>query len=149
MHTRLSILALVVASQLGAQASRPADLIVTNARIYTVDDSRPVVSALAVRDGRIAFAGSVREAMSLKGTATKVVDLNGRTIIPGMVDAHGHLLGLGQSLRTVNLVGTKSYDEVIARVVERAKTMQPGQWIIGRGWDQNDWSDTRFPAHDA
>src|SRR3954470_24265072 len=106
MHTRLSILALVVASQLGAQQPRPADLIVTNARIYTVDDARPVVSALAVRDGRIAFAGSVREAMALKGAATRVVDLTGRTIVPGIVDAHGHLLGLGESLQDVDLTGT-------------------------------------------
>jgi hypothetical protein len=70
-------------------------------------------------------------------------------VIPGMVDAHAHLLGLGQALRTVNLVGTRSYDEVIARVVERAKTARPGEWIRGRGWDQNDWADTRFPTHQA
>lgn len=128
---------------------RPADLIVTNARIYTVDDSRPVVSALAVRDGRIAFTGSAREAMALKGANTRVLDLGGRTVIPGMVDAHAHLLGLGQSLRTVNLVGAKSYDEVIARVVARAKDVPAGQWVVGRGWDQNQWGDTRFPTHDA
>src|SRR5258705_5757653 len=66
-----------------------------------------------------------------------------------MVDAHAHLLGLGQALRTVSLVGTRSYDEVIARVVERAKTARPGEWIRGRGWDQNDWADTRFPTHAA
>ena len=132
-----------------AAQSRPADLIVTNARIYTVDDSRPVVAAMAVREGRIAFTGSAREAMALKGSATRVVDLGGRTVIPGMVDAHAHLLGLGQSLRTVNLVGTRSYDEVIARVIARAKDTPAGQWILGRGWDQNQWGDTRFPAHDA
>ncbi|MEO7458326.1 MAG: amidohydrolase [Gemmatimonadaceae bacterium] len=146
---QLAFASLLLAAPLGAQAPKPADLIVTNARIYTVDDSRPVVSALAVRDGRIAFAGSVREAMALKGAATKVVDLAGRTIIPGMVDAHGHLLGLGESLRSVSLVGAKSYDEVIARVVERAKGVPAGQWIEGRGWDQNDWGDTRFPTHEA
>jgi predicted amidohydrolase YtcJ len=87
--------------------------------------------------------------MALKGASTKVLDLGGRTVIPGMVDAHAHLLGLGQSLQTVNLVGTKSYDEVIARVVARAKDVPAGQWIIGRGWDQNQWGDTRFPTHDA
>ena len=142
-------LALVATTPAAAQTARPADLIVINARIYTVDDSRPVVSAMAVRDGRVAFSGSVREAMSLKGATTRVVDLKGRTIIPGMVDAHAHLLGLGQSLASVNLVGTKSYDDVIARVTARAKGVPAGTWIIGRGWDQNQWGDTRFPTHDA
>ena len=142
-------LALVATTPAAAQTARPADLIVINARIYTVDDSRPVVSAMAVRDGRVAFSGSVREAMSLKGATTRVVDLKGRTIIPGMVDAHAHLLGLGQSLASVNLVGTRSYDDVIARVVARSKGVPAGKWIIGRGWDQNQWGDTRFPTHDA
>ena len=144
----LACLALLISTTASAQ-SAPADLIVTNARIYTVDDSRPVVSAMAVRNGRVAFTGSVREAMALKGTNTRVVDLKGRTIIPGMVDAHAHLLGLGQSLRMVNLVGAKSYDEVIARVVAQSKGVAAGKWIIGRGWDQNQWGDTRFPTHDA
>ena len=127
----------------------PADLIVTNARIYTSDVNRPVAEALAVRDGLIAFVGSNRGAQALAGPKTERLDLSGRTVITGMVDAHAHLLGLGQALRTVNLVGTKSYDEVIARVVERAKTARPGEWIRGRGWDQNDWADTRFPTHAA
>ena len=145
---RSAFIAALVALPLGAQ-SRPADLIVTNARIYTVDDSRPVVAAMAVRDGRIAFTGSAREAMALKGAGTRVLDAGGRTVIPGMVDAHAHLLGLGQSLRSVALYGARSYDEVIARVVVRAKGVPAGQWIIGRGWDQNQWGDTRFPTHDA
>ena len=130
-------------------AEHPADLIVTGARIYTVDDSRPTAEAMAVRDGRVLFVGSSRGAEALRGPKTQVVDATGRTIIPGMTDAHAHFLGLGQALRTVDLVGTTSYDEVIARVVARAKQVQPGTWIIGHGWDQNDWGDTRFPAHDA
>jgi predicted amidohydrolase YtcJ len=104
---------------------------------------------MAVRDGKVLFIGSAREASALKDANTRVVDLGGRTVIPGMVDAHAHLLGLGQSLRTVNLFGAKSYDEVIARVVERAKGLPPGQWLLGRGWDQNQWGDTRFPTHEA
>ncbi len=139
-------LALTVAAQAPAA---PADLILTNARIYTVDDARPMVPAMAVRGGKVLFIGSLREAMTFRGAATRVTDLGGRTVIPGMVDAHAHLLGLGQSLRTVNLVGSKSYDEVIARVVERAKGQPAGTWILGRGWDQNQWGDTRFPTQDA
>jgi predicted amidohydrolase YtcJ len=142
-------LAIVLAAPAAAQTARPADLIVTNARIYTVDDTRPVVAAMAVRDGRIAFTGSAREAMALRGPSTRIVDAAGRTVIPGMIDAHAHLLGLGQSLHTVPLYGAKSYDEVVARVVARAKGVPAGQWIEGRGWDQNQWGDTRFPTHDA
>ncbi len=143
------VLLAALAGTLHAQAPRPADLIVTNARIYTVDDTRPVVSAMAIRDGRVAFAGSEREALALRGASTRMLDLGGRTVIPGMVDAHAHLLGLGMSLTSVNLVGTRSYAEVIARVVERARTAPAGQWIRGRGWDQNQWGDTRFPSHEA
>jgi predicted amidohydrolase YtcJ len=126
-----------------------ADLVVTNARVYTADVNRPVAEALAVRGGRIAFVGSNRGALALAGARTERIDADGQTVIPGMVDAHAHLLGLGQALRTVDLVGTRSYEDVLARVVERAKTARPGEWIRGRGWDQNDWSDTRFPTHAA
>jgi predicted amidohydrolase YtcJ len=134
---------------LGLALQQPADLVVLNARIYTADVNRPVAAAFAVRGGRIAFVGSTRGALALVGPRTERLDLAGRTVIPGMVDAHAHLLGLGQALRTVDLVGTRSYDEVIARVVERAKAARPGEWIRGRGWDQNDWADTRFPTHQA
>lgn len=126
-----------------------ADLVVTNARIYTSDVNRPVAEALAVRAGLVAFVGSNRGALALAGPKTERLDLTGKTVITGMVDAHAHLLNLGQALRTVDLVGTRSYDEVIARVVARAKTARAGEWIRGRGWDQNDWADTRFPTHAA
>ena len=134
---------------LAALTLQQADLVVTNARIYTSDVNRPVAEALAVRGGRIAFVGSNRGALALAGPRTERLDLTGKTVITGMVDAHAHLLGQGQALRTVDLVGTRSYDEVIARVVDRAKTAKPGEWIRGRGWDQNDWADTRFPTHAA
>jgi predicted amidohydrolase YtcJ len=130
-------------------APPPADLIVTNARIYTVDDTRPVVEAMAVRGGRVLFVGPARGAMALKGPATRMLDAGGRTIIPGITDAHAHLLGIGVALRTVDLTGTRSYDEVIARVAARARELPAGTWVVGRGWDQNDWGDTRFPSHDA
>ena len=148
---RLALLALALAGPLTARAQTrgPADLVVTNARIYTVDDTRPVVAAMAVRDGKVLFTGSEREAMALRGANTRVVDAGGRTVIPGMVDAHAHLLGLGQALRQVDLVGAKSYDEVVARVAAAAKGLPAGKWLLGRGWDQNDWGDTRFPTHDA
>jgi predicted amidohydrolase YtcJ len=132
-----------------AAPKAPADLIVTNARVYTADDARPLVEAFAVRDGRIAFVGSQREAAVLRGPNTRVVDAGGRTVIPGMVDAHAHFSGLAQTLRSVDLTGTNSLAEVIARVVAKSKSVPAGTWITGRGWDQNDWGVTDFPTHDA
>jgi predicted amidohydrolase YtcJ len=143
-----AFLFLLIPALAAAQQQQPADLIVTNARIYTVDETHPLADAMAVRGGKVQFVGSTGAALALKGPATRVLDLNGRTVIPGMVDAHGHVDNLGLALRTVDLTGTNSYDEVIARVAARAKNTPPGQWIIGRGWDQNDWGDTRFPTQE-
>lgn len=139
---------LLAAVPLAAQTPA-AELVVTNARIYTVDGAVPIAEALAVSNGRVRFVGSVLGAKALTGPSTQVIDAGGRTVIPGMTDAHGHVLGLGLALRNVDLVGTTSYDEVIARVVARARTTPKGEWILGRGWDQNDWGDTRWPAHEA
>ena len=144
-----SVAAGPLAAQAAPQPASPADLIVVNARIYTVDDGRPRADALAVRDGKVQFAGSRRGAEALRGPRTRVVDLAGATVIPGIADAHVHLLGLGQALRTVDLVGTRSLDEVIARIAARARELPPGTWITGRGWDQNDWPDSRLPTQDA
>jgi predicted amidohydrolase YtcJ len=132
---------------LAAQA--PADLVLTNGRIYTVDNARPIVSALAVRDGRFVFVGSDAEARALAYGTTRIIDLHGATVVPGIVDAHAHLLGLGNMLSEVNVVGATSYQEVIDRVKRWAKDVKPGQWILGRGWDQNRWTPKDFPTHDA
>src|SRR3954463_13985618 len=112
--TSLALLASVVAPfQLFAQRTTPppADLIVTNARIYTVDDNHPFVEALAVRDGRVQFVGSSREALLLRGPSTRMIDGGGHTVIPGMVDAHAHLFGLGEFLSNIDLRDTRSFDE--------------------------------------
>ena len=145
----LACLLLGPAALLAQQSQSPADLIVTANRIYTVDEGRPVAQAIAVRDGRVLFVGSVRGAMALKGPSTRTLDFPRATIVPGFIDAHAHLLELGAAIREVDLVGTTSYDQVVQRVAERAKQVPAGTWIIGRGWDQNDWGDTRFPTHEA
>ena len=132
---------------LGAQSA--ADLVLVNGKIYTVDNARPVASALAVGRGRILFVGSDAEARVLTNGSTNVIDLHGATVVPGIVDAHAHLLGLGNSLRRVDLAGATSYEEVIARVKTWSKDVKPGEWILGRGWDQNRWTSTEFPTHDA
>lgn len=147
-RTLLAAALLAVPTTVAAQ-ERPADLVVTNARIYTVDDNRPLAEAMAVRDGKIAFVGSERGALTLRGPRTEVIDLQGRTVIPGMTDAHAHLISLGFTLDDVDLVGSTSYEEVIERVAARAREVPAGTWIVGRGWDQNDWPDTRFPHHAA
>jgi predicted amidohydrolase YtcJ len=143
----LALLLTPASTALVAQAVT-ADVVVIGGRIYTADAARPIVNAMAIRNGRVVFAGDAAGARALAGANTRVVDLAGRTVIPGMTDAHAHVVGLGETLRSVNLVGTRSYAEVIARVVERARTTPKGEWILGRGWDQNDWGNTAWPTHD-
>ena len=147
-HLRTYVaLAALAPAVLGAQSA--ADLVLVNGRIYTVDNARPVVSALAVRGGRVLFVGSDAEARVLANGSTSVIDLDGATVVPGITDAHAHLLGLGNRLRRVNLAGSTSYDEVIERVKAWAKDVEPGEWILGRGWDQNRWVTKEFPNHDG
>ncbi len=148
---RLATAALCVAAaaplqaQPAARTAPRADMIVTNARIYTADDAQPLAEAMAISGGRLQFVGSAVEAMALRGPTTRMLDAGGRTVVPGMTDAHAHLYQLGAGLRQVDLTGTRSYDEIVARVVAKAATLPAGTPVIGRGWDQNDWSDTRLP----
>jgi len=142
----------LVAAALAPAAARGqmvADVIFENGRIYTAEESRPFASAMAVRRDRILFVGSDIEASTFAGRSTRIVDLHGNTVLPGLADAHIHVLGVGQALRRVDLVGARTYEEVIARVVSRAREMKKGEWILGRGWDQNLFPSREFPAHDA
>ncbi len=127
---------------------RPADLIFLGGRIHTLQGDPALVSALAVRDGRILALGSDAEILALADPSTQRVDLAGRPLYPGFTDAHLHLLGIGTALENVDLVGTHSYAEVVARVRARAAERPGSDWLLGRGWDQNDWADSRFPRHD-
>jgi predicted amidohydrolase YtcJ len=148
--TGAALVAALVASAHAQRVTPPnADLIVTNAHIYTVDDNHPFVEALAVRDGRVQFVGSAREAMLLRGPSTRVIDAAGKTVIPGMVDAHAHLFEVGEFLRNIDLRNTTSYDEIVNIIAARVKETPSGRWVLGRAWDQNKWGDTRFPTHEA
>ena len=151
MTRHLSLLLALLAAPLAAQAppAQPADLVVTAGHVYTADAAHPHAQAFAVRGDRIVFVGSAREALALRGPQTRVVELPGLTVLPGITDAHLHLLGLGTSLRMVDLTGTRSYEEVVRRVAARAAQARPGEWIRGRGWNQMQWADTRFPTHEA
>lgn len=132
-----------------AQAPQPADLVIHNAVVYTVDASTPKAQAIAVRGDRIAFVGDNAGALALKGDKTRVIDAAGRAVYPGLHDAHGHFINLGTSLQQIDLRGTPSYEAVVAKVQARAAKARPGEWIQGRSWDQNDWPTKAWPTHEA
>jgi predicted amidohydrolase YtcJ len=146
MTTRALAAALAVLS-LG-QADNTPDLIVRNARIYTVDANRSIAEAIAVRGDRIVRVGTNSEVLGRRGPSTFVVDAGGATIVPGLHDAHAHFTGLGASMQSIDLRGTTSYEQVVSAVRQRAAAARPGEWIVGRGWDQNDWPGTEWPTHD-
>lgn len=114
-----------------------ADLVATNGRVYVMDAADTVAEAVAVRCGRVLATGTSAEIESLTGPGTKVVDLGGRAIIPGLIDAHLHLLSFGTSLRSVDLRGVATIEEAVARVREAVLRVPPGAWVQGSGWDRN------------
>lgn len=124
----------------------PADLVIVNARVYTVDPARAEAQAVAIRGDRLVVVGSTDDALGLRGPSTTVIDAGGRAIVPGLHDAHGHVLNLGQSLQQVDLRGTTSAQAVVDAVRARAASVPPGQWVTGRSWDQNDWPDSSWPT---
>jgi predicted amidohydrolase YtcJ len=119
------------------------DLLVKDARVYTVDDAFSVVEAFAVKDGRITETGSTAE-LEKKYTAKKVLSLEGKYVYPGWNDAHCHFIGYGTSLNQVDLAGTRSVEEITDKCRQFAASHE-GSWITGRGWDQNDWAEKAFP----
>jgi hypothetical protein len=127
----------------------PADLVVRNAIIRTAWRALPRASALAVRHGHIVQIGNEPSVQPLIGAGTKVLDLHGLTVLPGLIDSHGHVLSLGGSLQQVNVAGASSYEAVIESVRVRAARTPAGEWIQGRGWDQNRWPGKSFPTHEA
>lgn len=139
-------LASAAAILLGQPAKTP-DVIFHNGRIYTVDSRNSIVEAVAIAGDRIVQVGRNADVLALKSTSTRLLDLRGATMVPGLHDAHGHIVGLGASLQDVDLRGTTSYEEVVGRVRRRVASARPGEWIIGRGWDQNDWPEKSFPTH--
>ena len=130
-----------------------ADQIYFNGHIYTMNDNNPMVEAVAVKADSIFSVGSEKHIMKLIGDNTKLFDLQGKTMIPGFIEGHGHLYSMGANLLVVDLTGATSYDEVINRVVEKAKSTPKGEWITANGWHQDKW-DTQpllvngFPTHD-
>lgn len=128
-------------------APAAADLVLLGANIYTADAQRPKAEALAVLGDRIVAVGTAAEIEPWIGDRTELLSLGGRTVLPGLIDAHAHLPGLGEVLGSIDLVGTPDYPSVIAMVAEKARATEPGAWIYGQGWDQNDWPEKEFPHH--
>ena len=126
-----------------------ADLILRHGVFYPAEPPGKVEGSLAVRGGRIVYLGPDAGADRLRGPKTRVIDLAGRAVTPGLIDAHSHLAELGQVLQQVDLTGVSTFDEVVRRVREAAGKVPAGSWIRGWGWDQNRWPDKQFPTHDA
>jgi hypothetical protein len=119
---------------------QPADLVLRNGKVVTVDESRPEASAVAVRGGTILAVGSDEEIEAYVGPETEVLDLAGRLAIPGFIEGHGHFMGLGNAKMILDLTKVKDWNEIVTMVGEAAKTAEPGAWIQGRGWHQEKWA---------
>jgi predicted amidohydrolase YtcJ len=141
-----SIFALVLLTAVAFPQSRPADLVLKNANIYTVDQHNPHAQAVAVKGDKIVLVGSDAEVRPWIRPGTRVLDLNGATVVPGLTDAHYHFLGVGARELTFNLEGTKSLQDLLVRVKERVAAAKPGDWIVGRGWIETFWNPPVFPT---
>ncbi|GAB3640883.1 amidohydrolase [Spirosoma arcticum] len=126
-------------------SKKKADLLVTNARIYTADSSFSTADAFVIKDGAFLAVGSA-SSLTSEYDADSTADLGGQPVYPGFYDPHAHFLGLGQVLSQADLVGAESYDDVIARLQTFYRKNPQVTWLTGRGWDQNDWIDQEFPT---
>lgn len=130
------------------------DMIIVNGNVWTVDSNNPKASALAITDGKITGVGTNEIITKLKGDNTQEIDANGAFVMPGWIEGHGHFSGLGKSLQNLNFLKSKNWDEIIGMVEAKAQTMQPGEWIEGRGWHQEKWNQVPeinfhgYPDHD-
>lgn len=152
------ILVIIVVQILPATASlfadEPADLVIRGGKIITVDQDNPTAEAIAVKGDKIIAVGTEAEINALINDKTKVVDLNGKTLVPGFIESHAHFVGLGQSKMMLDLTKAKSWIEVVEMVGQAAKKTPQGEWIIGRGWHQEKWENPPepnidgYPTHD-
>ena len=140
---KLSFLLLLIICFSCSEDKQSVDSIIFNANVYTINNDFGKAEAFAVKDGKFVEIGTAIDIQS-KYTSVNVVDAQGKTIVPGFIDAHCHFLGLGLDQLDVDLVGTKSFEEVVKRVLDFQNEKQQ-DYIVGRGWDQNDWEDKTFP----
>jgi predicted amidohydrolase YtcJ len=149
LFVALSVACLTV---LAAQAQRggtaqapPADLVLTNGRIVTVDDGRPEAEAVAISRDRIEALGSAAAIKTMIGPTTQVIDLQGQLAIPGFIESHGHFTAMGGAQLELNLMNVESWDKIVAMVAEAVSRAKPGEWIYGRGWHQEKWTSRPTP----
>ncbi len=133
----------------------PADMVLHNGKVFTVDSSRPEAQAVAIRGGSISAVGTDAEIQKSIGPSTQVIDIAGMLAIPGFIDSHGHFMGLGETKLELDLTHAANWDEIVAMVADAAKTAKPGEFILGRGWHQEKWDKKPspnvegFPVHDS
>jgi predicted amidohydrolase YtcJ len=157
--TAIGVLAAAVFASCGGSAPDAADgtatLILSGANVITMDDAEPRAEAVAVVGDLIVFVGSSEGVEAWRGPGTTVVDLEGATVMPGFTDAHAHLMGTGRLKARVDVLETTSFQQMLDAVAEAVAAAEPGEWIVGRGWHQEKWTDQPqpsvrgFPVHDA
>src|SRR6185503_4365245 len=140
----LSVLLLSVTP--APQRAEPADVVFKNGNVYTANDKSPRAQAVAVKADKIVFVGTNAAAQKFVGPNTRVVDLKGSTVLPGFTDSHQHLSGVGQREMTLNLEGTTSLEDLLAKVKARVDQAKPGEWVTGRGWIETHWQPPAFPT---
>ncbi|HXG92089.1 MAG TPA: amidohydrolase [Blastocatellia bacterium] len=126
--------------------TKKAEIIFKNGNIYTVNEKQPRAAAIAVTGGKIIFVGSNEDAAKYEGNATRIIDLKGNTVVPGLTDSHYHLMGVGEREMNLNLEGANTLEEFLARVKERVDRARPGEWVTGRGWIETFWKPPVFPT---
>lgn len=136
-----------------ARALPVADLLLTGGKVLSLDDEIGTVDSLAIADGKILAVGSSGEMSGHRGPNTKVIELKGRTVIPGFIEGHAHFVGLGEAAQSLDLSEAQNWEEVVTMVAAVAKKTKPGDWIVGLGWHQEKWSTVPddavkgFPVH--
>ena len=138
--------AVFLLAQTTAAMTEPADLVLVSGRVWTGDPSRPEAQAIAVRGGRIVAVGSDAEVRKLQGPKTRVVDADGRRVVPGFIDCHTHMTMGGFNLLAVDLRHTKDEADFTRQLAEFARTRPPGQWITDGAWDEQQWAVPRLPT---
>lgn len=140
------LLLLAITLFFACNSKEEVEMIIHNANIYTVDEEFSKASSVVIKDGKFLEVGE-SEVLQKKYNAKEVLDAEGKTIVPGLIDAHCHFYGLGLNQQVVDLVGTSSFDEIVDKVAAFQKE-RPASYIRGRGWDQNDWEEKEFPTKD-
>src|ERR1044071_1518027 len=146
---RITALVLIIATFCALPAStktETADAVFKNGNIYTVNDRQPRAEAIAVKGGKVIFVGSDKDARAYEGKTTRVIDLKGNTVVPGLTDSHYHLSGVGAREMNLNLHGTTSLEDFLAKVKARVDRAKPGEWVTGRGWIETFWKPPVFPT---